>query len=197
MLLVPQLLWTRLLRSLPGILLISLALLLGPTLGTFLEHAPILDADRDLVTPWMALMATLATSTGVWGLQGLSAPRRVLPLPALWDSIACGSVVLVTLLLAGGTLSAFGFPVPWAAMPLEAVRMGALGAVLLALLPEAPRLAPALVWLPAWLLPSIIPFPVGRILAPFATPPLATLAAGLAVVLVALNTGPHALRDPR
>ena len=194
---VPALLWTRATRTMPGILLAAMALALGPLLGLFLDQAPILDSDRDLIAPWLALVATASTSMAVWGLQGLSFARRTQARPLLTDTLAATGMVLATLVLAAGSLILSGFHVHLSHIPMEALRMGSLAALLVTLWPGAPRLAPALVWIPAWLVPAAVPVAPLKVLSPFQTTPTVSLTATAGLLLLALASSPHALRDPR
>jgi len=197
MLLAVQLLWTRSIRNLAGILLLLTCFGLGPLLGQLVGLAPILDANRDLATPWLALLATCATSLAVWGLQGLDFLRRVRPMAVLTDALAAASLIFALLVLATASAWSAGFPPDLIALPVEALRLGGLAALVVALLPDSPRLAPALVWLPAWALPAALPMAPLRALAPFGAQPLATLVTGLGLLLLAHACSPHALRSPR
>ncbi|MDF1797836.1 MAG: hypothetical protein P1V81_01560 [Planctomycetota bacterium] len=172
-------------------------MLLGPLLALFLDLGPIWGHDPELARPWLGLVALTAASLATWGLQGLAFARRTQPNPVL-DSLLVGSILtLVALALAGASLEFTGGDAPWHLMAQESLRMGGLVALTCAVLPDGSRMAPALVWIPGWFLPALVPTAWAALLAPLATPLLPTLLVTAALLVLAQSTQPHALRSPR
>lgn len=184
-------------KSLPGWLSLAFCLLLGPTLALFLDLGPIWGHDPGLVGPWLSLVALTAASLATWTLQGLAFARRTQPNQVLGDLMVGVIVTLAALMVAGASLEATGAHAPWNIMFLEALRMGGLVAVTCAILPDGSRMAPALVWIPGWFLPALVPTSWAAILAPLATPLVPTLLVTVALLMMAQATRPHALRSPR